>query len=94
MALRLRRRGRKRYSLSKQTRRYAYAFIWLIVAIIVLTSSGLLATFLPNANPVIILPGEARITLEIPVVTIGQIILGFLGLFALFRFINLIGIRV
>lgn len=89
-----RRRGDRRYSLSKQTRRYAYAFAWLVIAIIVLTSSGLLASFLPNANPVIVIPGEARTMIEIPVVTIGQIILGFLGLFALFRFINLIGIRI
>lgn len=91
MAYRLRRRrGGRRYSLSKQTRRYAYALIWLVIAVGLITTTGLLSNFLPNANPSITI-GETSYT--IPVTTIGQVVLGFLGLFAMFKFIQLIGIR-
>lgn len=92
MAYRLRRRrGGRRYSLSKQTRRYAYALVWLVIGIGLVTASSILSGFLPGANPVITLGNST--SYEIPVNTIGQIILGFLGIFALFKFIQLIGIR-
>jgi len=86
-----RRRTRGSYSISKFTHRYAMAMVWLIVAIGLLVTSGVLAQFLPEANPVVPIAGAEY---EIPVNTIGQIVISFIGLFALFKFIQLVGIRV
>jgi hypothetical protein len=92
MSLRLRRRrARRTYSISKWTRRYALAMVWLVVAVGLFTASGLLAQFLPNANPSITIGST---TYTIPVTTIGEIVIGFIGLFALFKFIQLVGVRV
>ncbi len=92
MSTRLRRRrARRSYSVSKWTHKYALAMVWLVVAVGLLTASGLLSQFLPNANPGITI---GNTTYTIPVNTIGQIVIGFVGLFALFKFIQLIGVRV
>ncbi len=92
MSARLRRRrSRRTYSISKWTHRFALAMVWLVVAVGLLTASGLLSQFLPNANPSITL---GNTTYTIPVNTIGQIVIGFIGLFALFKFIQMIGVRV
>jgi hypothetical protein len=65
--------------------------VWLVVAVGLFTATGLLSEFLPNANPTITV---GNTTYAIPVVTIGQIVIGFIGLFALFKFIQLVGVRV
>jgi hypothetical protein len=92
MSARLRRRrARRSYSVSKWTRRYALALVWLTIAVGLFTASGLLNQFLPSANPSITI---GNTTYVIPVNTIGTIVIGFLGLFALFKFVQLVGVRV
>lgn len=83
---------RKRGStISGYTRKYALALVWLVIGVGLITASSLLVTFLPASNPSITLGNQEY---EIPVITIGQIVIGFLGLFGLFKFIRMIGLRI